>query len=195
VSYPATRKPRTNFPVGACDYCGREMPVCSLPKHQRTHRLPYVRLLPTADEQGAMVKAYQHGQSLAQIAATMFWSTTEVRRVLLLNDVTLRNVGSAHRKISPEQVAERVRLYASGLSLEEVAAACGVTREAVRHTLRRAGVTVRRRGPNRRWERQAPVSEAAAAPDGAPLAEQLARPRKARRVPPRAPQTLPEASS
>jgi hypothetical protein len=142
VSYPATRKPRTNFPVGACDYCGREMPVCSLPKHQRTHRLPYVRLLPTADEQGAMVKAYQHGQSLAQIAATMFWSTTEVRRVLLLNDVTLRNVGS-----------------------------------------------------NRRWERQAPVSEAAAAPDGAPLAEQLARPRKARRVPPRAPQTLPEASS
>jgi hypothetical protein len=147
VSYPTGRK-RTNMPERSCYHCGRVMLACCLPKHERTHRLPYERLLPDADEQGAIVKRYGRGDTLETIAADTFWSKSEVRRVLVLNGVIMRKPGRYGPKISRDEVLERIRLYESGLSLTEVAVARGVTHEAIRATLKREGVPLRRKGGN-----------------------------------------------
>jgi predicted HTH domain antitoxin len=145
------KRPRTPCPI-----CGAPMPANNMARHQRTHGDPRERLFVTLEEQARIVELYnQRRASLRSVAEAAFMSPTEVRRVLIANDVPLRPPGSAYqpRKITVDEELQRTHLYGLGLSLDEVAELVGRHREAVRESLRRAGVKLRPRGPNRRWER------------------------------------------
>jgi len=161
LGYPTGRK-RTNYPERSCSTCGRTMPACCLPKHERTHGDPRLRLSVPLEQQDEIVRLYnQRGGSLATVAAQTFWSQGTVLDVLRANGVPMRSQGSAHRKISVEQELERCELYGQGLSIHEVADRVGVTYEAVRQTLVRSGREIRRQGDNLRWKRNLARSEAA----------------------------------
>lgn len=154
----------TSHPQRACPTCGLVMRACNLPGHERRHGDQRLRVRVSLDEQARIVALYRKGHSLKRIAVLTWRGKTTVRRVLLANDVTLRPP-STGRPGSPllsiDEKLKRTALYGRGLSLEEVAAACGVSSEAVRQTLLREGVKLR--GPaNLRWQRRRRDSLAAA---------------------------------
>lgn len=153
MSYPAQRKRRTDYPSGSCPTCGRVMPVCSLPGHERTHETHGAGSVPLDDQQ-RIVELYNRPRaSLRSVAAATNWSETTVLRVLRAHDVVMRPQGSSHPLLSTEEQLRRTQLYGRGLSLEEVAELSGVTREAIRQTLIRNGVRIRGKA-NLRWTRQ-----------------------------------------
>jgi AraC-like DNA-binding protein len=157
------RAQRTSYPQRACSVCGRVMTVNTLARHEPTHELdPRDRFLMSRDEQDAIVRAYRHrGGTLASIARDTHWSKTQVRRVLLANGVQLRErIGDHRPKISSDEALRRTELYGRGLSIADVAEACGVTCEAIRQTLKREGVKPRARGVNtKRWRRELSAPE------------------------------------
>lgn len=160
-----SRASRTNYPQRACPTCGLVVVACNLPRHERQHGDERLRTRVPLDEQPRMVELYRKGHSMKRIAELTWWGETTVRRVLLANGVTLRPPGTG-RPSSPSHIdvderLKRTALYGRGLSLEEVAAACGVTREAVRQTLLREGVALRGK-TNLRWQRRRRESLAAA---------------------------------
>lgn len=153
MSYPGGRE-RTNYPERDCPTCGRVMPACCLPAHARLHGDPRLRLSVPLEEQAEIVRLYNRPRSsLRKVSAQTFWSQSVVRDVVIANGVALRPVGSSFPRISADERLKRAQLYGRGLSLEEVARACGVTREAVRRTLAELEVPMRPRGSNLRWQR------------------------------------------
>ena len=149
------RRRIVNYPTSACPTCGRVLRNNLMPRHARTHADAPSRLFVPPDEQAEIVRLYRRGGTLKSVAADTFWSKTEVRRVLLANGVQLRPRGTYGPKISSDEALRRTQLYGRGLSIDEVAAACGVSRVAITQTLKREGVRIRPVGVNRRWERQA----------------------------------------
>jgi hypothetical protein len=152
-----------NYPQRACPYCGRTMTSNTLPSHVATHEVDQRdRFVMSRDEQAVIVHLYEHkGGTLKSIARDTFWSQSQVRRVLLANGVQLRQQGGHFGpKISTEEALRRTQLYGRGLSIDEVAEACGVTSEAIRQTLVREGVM--RRAPHvntKRWRRELSTPE------------------------------------
>jgi hypothetical protein len=144
------------YPQRTCSTCGLVLAACNLPRHERTHGDPRERLRVPPEDQALIVETYRRGLSLKRTSEATFWSQTVVRDVLLANDVQLRPPGTGRPRspqhITTEERLKRAQLYGRGLSLKEVAEACGVTYEAVRQTL--VGLDVPRRDKtNLRWAR------------------------------------------
>jgi hypothetical protein len=138
-----------------CATCGRVLSAHVLWRHERTHGDPRERLLVPRDEQDTIVRLYRRGGTFASVARETYWSKSQVRRVLLANGVALRPPGGRPGpKLSVEETLRRTQLYGRGLSIDEVAQVCGVTRVSIQQTLKREGVHLRPVGVNRRWERR-----------------------------------------
>ncbi len=90
-----------------------------------------------------LVADYRSGRSTKWLQQTYRLSQGAVLRLLDVNGVPRRPWG-----LSPEQVDEAIRLYASGWSLTRIGEHFGKDHTVVRSALQRAGVSVRaaRRG-------------------------------------------------
>jgi hypothetical protein len=110
------------------------------------------------DDQKRIIELYQKGGSMMSVAKATYYGQTTVRNVLIRNGVQPRPRG-AYRPWSPSHISteeklKRCQLYGRGLSIDEVAEACGVTKHAIQETLRSEGVKMRPQGPNLRWQRK-----------------------------------------
>lgn len=140
-----------------CAHCGREMRPGGMPAHMRTHQ-GRERLWATPDEQDRMIELYISGLSMQAVADQSFWSATAVKRVLMVNGVTIRKRGHRYQQLSTDEQLRRCELYATR-SLDEVAELCGRARSSVYATLQANGVKLHSRG----WggQRRAQRKEAA----------------------------------
>ncbi len=102
----------------------------------------------TGDEGEAVVAGYRAGKSVYELATEHSCHRTTISGILKRNSVTMRRASARE-----DQIREMVRLYASGLSLVDVARRVGISAKTVHTHLRDQGVPMR--GPHDRRE-QAP---------------------------------------
>jgi transposase len=119
----------------------------------------------TAAERRDIARLYTEGLSLPAIGRRKFCSGSTIRRVLVLEGVTLRRSGGVRGaprvdNLTQEQLDECVELYRSGLSATEVAEKIGVHAGTVYYRLRQAGVPVRARPEAQRLRYRSRVAHA-----------------------------------
>lgn len=111
-----------------------------------------------AERDGAIIKAYQTGDKLVQLAEQYGLTVSGICGILRRHGIERSQKGGrpggTHK---PRQFTERdaaiVRLYESGKTLEELGASFDITRERVRQILVRAGCEERHRGRAKREAR------------------------------------------
>ncbi|RRJ85702.1 hypothetical protein EG850_12325 [Gulosibacter macacae] len=92
-----------------------------------------------AEARAAVVERYSAGEPSTKLAAEYGVAKSTILSVLRANNVVVRR-----QAITPEQVAEAVRLYTDEeLSLSQVAARLPVNQETIRLALLKVGVTLR----------------------------------------------------
>lgn len=107
----------------------------------------------TGDDLADVVRWYEAGRSVRQIAAEMGASPITVRRTLERAGITLRTAG---RTVwTDDMLAMAIVLHRDGRSQEQIGRALGVSQASVSSRLRGAGVTVprgRRGADHSRWK-------------------------------------------
>lgn len=95
---------------------------------------------PSADEIEKIVQAYAAGASLVEIGQILNWSTSKVRRVLIMNGQTPRRAGRvdgmALENISRAKQMQQLRRQ--GATLQVIADKFGLTRQRVEQVLKKA---------------------------------------------------------
>ena len=93
-----------------------------------------------------MLADYVAGHSVSRISKTYNLHRTTVLEHLERNGVDRRPLV---RKLTDEQVAQATQLYATGISLVDVAAQFDVNAATIRREFTKAGITIR---PRRGWD-------------------------------------------
>jgi transposase len=89
------------------------------------------------DVQERIIWLYTHGASLREVARQVFVDSSTVRRVLRDYAIPLRPRGGSRPTMTLEQMLEVGELYASGMSIREVAQAIGLSESGVKQRLDR----------------------------------------------------------
>ena len=122
----------------------RGVPIRPAADGQRGKARPGLRVL--SDEQVAqLVERYQAGESATQLRKAFGVALSTTITTLRREGVAIRDAGSACA-FTPAEDAEIGKLYAAGASLADLAAKYGTGTGPVVRAVKRAGVTVRRRG-------------------------------------------------
>jgi predicted transcriptional regulator len=105
--------------------------------------VPPRRLL--VGQEDEVVRAYEAGATVTELASTYGCSTTTVREVLQERGVELRNRGP--RSPLDGRHAEVAAAYEAGATVRELVERFGANQRTVRKVLADAGVVMRRTGP------------------------------------------------
>jgi transposase-like protein len=89
-----------------------------------------------------VVAGYQSGQTMTSLAAEYGVKRESISKLLRREGVEIR----LRRQMSQEQIDEAVRLYRSGLSLQQIGTRLGWDHNTIYRHLKKRGVTMR--GPN-----------------------------------------------
>ncbi|CAN5229630.1 hypothetical protein BH09ACT6_BH09ACT6_16470 [soil metagenome] len=84
------------------------------------------------------MRRYESGETSTSLAAEFGVAKSTILRILRTNNVVVRR-----QPLNPDQTLEATRLYASGLSLSQVAKRLDVNQETMRVAIICAGVTMR----------------------------------------------------
>lgn len=113
---------------------------CGTPRDAAVHpgnRQTQYRLSPS--EAGALVSAYQAGQSVAALSREFKLDKSTVQAHLVRANVPLR----PQKVLTPDQAAELANLYLAGETLKQLRPKFGVGHNTVQNYLLRAGVELR----------------------------------------------------
>lgn len=89
-----------------------------------------------------MVSAYESGQTMASLAAEYHVKRESISKLLRREGVEIR----LRKQMSQEQIDDAVRLYGTGLSLEQIGSRLGWDHNTIYRHLKKRGVQMR--GPS-----------------------------------------------